>query len=294
MKQNDEKAFYHINSAGENVVFRDEMDFIQFMNDIALAGFGTLSEILAFIIMSTHFHLCVITEHVDELVRILKQSYTRYFQHRYGIVGKVMDIEVWKKEDVQQQINALNYVLKNSVHHEVCYSPFQYPYSSIGCYFKKQLSRSERYYKEFSKGFFTHPSDLKGREKRAILRYYKLPDKYLIQDKRLIVPESYVNTRIVEGFYRNSYKSFLVEMNKNTVENDMGNDSSKRYVTTESLLISEKRISDMEVCKIIDEYVKCSQKRSFKALSPNESIQLSQYLQKLGANRPQIQRCLWQ
>ena len=79
--------FYHIYTKGleDRIIFRDLQDFIVGMNYVAIAQYKTKIKILAFVLMSNHFHFAVqATEAVARaFINMFKKLLSAYIQRRY-------------------------------------------------------------------------------------------------------------------------------------------------------------------------------------------------------------------
>lgn len=133
---------YHICvSSHKEVLFRCKEDYFWMMNTLAVTAFKTHTIVIAFSFMSDHIHLVVITQDAAEFVRILRSSYAKYFNLKYGRRGQLGERHFFKIElkGLYHTLAAVNYVLRNAVHHGVTSTPFEYPYNSANCYFRKEL-----------------------------------------------------------------------------------------------------------------------------------------------------------
>lgn len=73
------------------------------------------------------------------------------FHTQNTITTSISEVVLWEKRGVflrelngnAQLVVALSYVLRQPVHHGVSHSPFNYPFSSINCYFREELGKNE-------------------------------------------------------------------------------------------------------------------------------------------------------
>lgn len=285
--------YHHVYCQGANVIFRDSNDYLKFMNAIAVTSYYSNVSILAFVVMSTHFHSVTYGKDMNTFKRLLGISYSSYFNSKYRHSGQVMSIFSREILDVYDLLDTSNYVLKNPVHHKIELSPFQYPYSTINCYFGEYYSSKERYKGDIHSCDIKTPSALSYKEKRLVLGEHILPDSYLIKDSMLILPESYIAISKMKGVYQNSYKTFLFNIMKNQTDNYEKKGGTTSYTTMESLSISAQKISDIEVCRIIDSLAKEYGVPSFLHFDALMLSKVKYHLQKLRADEAQIRRCLW-
>ena len=127
---------YHLClSCKKGLMFRSRQDYIRFINNMALLAHKYKVRILAFAVMSNHYHICIMTDDFRQFFRSLKISYSNYYRHKYGV--SLPKASGFKQEATGNLhiVTLLAYVLRNPVHHGLVGHPFAYPYSSAGCYF---------------------------------------------------------------------------------------------------------------------------------------------------------------
>ena len=194
---------YHLcyTSHGE-VLCRKYLDYCMLFNCIAQATIGTDAQLLAYAIMSTHVHLIVITEHPAAYIQRIRSSYTQMFNRRYRRKGTLGEPSFYFVELIGRRhvTAAISYVLRNPVHHELTSNPYDYEFSSIGLYFRKETRRPEGTRpKKAAKPFV------------AIIRRdnrQRLPEGLIFDDETgQIEPSQLVNSAVVEGFF-GSYAAF--------------------------------------------------------------------------------------
>ena len=140
-----QKPFHFCFSSPGEVLFRDEEDHIYYFNAYAQALFATGSKSMADCEMSNHCHHVILSERPARAAAILRISYTKYYNHKYFRSGPLGEKGVFLREldGNAQLVVALSYVLRQPVHHGVSHSPFNYPFSSINCYFREELGKNE-------------------------------------------------------------------------------------------------------------------------------------------------------
>ncbi|MCF0166999.1 MAG: hypothetical protein HUJ89_07635 [Bacteroidales bacterium] len=136
------KEFYHLYSLGENVLFRGDEDYIFFNNKLAVSAYLNGVCVLAYAIMSSHFHIILKVSDVgiaERFVAVVKKQYAMHYHHRYR-KANAMDIKVSiDPVDYSAIVDKVTYVLKNPVHHYLKILPFEYRYSSIGAMFVRHI-----------------------------------------------------------------------------------------------------------------------------------------------------------
>ena len=181
--------------------FRDDGDFSTGMNYVAIQAALTPEVIvLAFILMSNHIHLLVYGtyEEVEAFVNSLKRRYSQYLQGRYGLKGFLrrngVEISEISAEEPESLERALAYVQMNCVAANICLHPGQYPWGTGNAFFQAGQVRQYR-----------RLGDLSGRERIRLLHSeeaLRLPGEWLISDAGYVLPEMYVNARLVESVFR--------------------------------------------------------------------------------------------
>lgn len=271
------KSYFHISSHGleSNDIFRSRPDFIQGMNDIALCVLGYDVWILAFCLMSNHFHF-VLYGHREECVRFAneyKRKCAMRMRSRFGDVKGMKDVSLWINEiDSEEYLgNVIAYVLRNPISAGLFMMPYHYPWSSISLYFRgEQLMRGEKL------------NDMGIRKRRRILcSHQSVPDTYIIDEHGMILPSCYVKSEIVEKLFRHPARLMvsLARKVENDVEVRLG--ISKQVTFTDQELLTQMgRLVELEFGK-----------RSIYQLTMDERIRLCLLLKRnFGANVKQISR----
>ena len=129
-------------------------------NCLALAVLETESRLLAEGFMTTHHHNLVQTDRYKELMYRSRYAYARYFNAKYSRTGqlgenKYFSLEV---EGLHHTIAALNYALRQGLHHGLTSTPFEYPHCSANAFFRKELGKPE--------SLITFVEDRKGHDRR--------------------------------------------------------------------------------------------------------------------------------
>ena len=127
---------YHLCvSCKKGLMFRGRRDYIRFINNIALLAYKYHIRILAFAVMSNHYHIGIMADDFEQFFRSLKVSYSNYYFHKYGVSLPRMSCFVQEAVGNLHIVTLIAYILRNPVHHGIVGHPFAYPYSSAGCYF---------------------------------------------------------------------------------------------------------------------------------------------------------------
>ena len=196
--------FYHLSTKPleDGLIFECEEERRIAMNWMGILSKEFRIEILAFALMSNHFHFIVKGELLDGLAffKQLKKRLSTYFSRkgRLGVLDSVvLDSNTPPISSLKQFRNEIAYVIRNPYVARTDVNPFAWPWCSGYLYFNPFLqllgSRSV--------------SDLTFREKREITRSSDLAlDSSLRVRDGMIVPESYVNYKLVEQLFPNARK----------------------------------------------------------------------------------------
>ena len=193
------KGYYHVSSHGleRNDIFKSREDFIRGMNDIAVCVFGFDVRILAFCLMSNHFHF-VLYGSLDECRRFSEEYKRRCAMRMRRMAGDVkglkgIDLQIDRIDSQEYLENVIAYVLRNPLAAGICIMPYLYPWSSASLYFRNESEL---------RGVRINELSIRRRE-RIILRSHQLvPDTYMIDAEDLILPSCYVDVKMVEGIFR--------------------------------------------------------------------------------------------
>lgn len=194
--------FHHLHTMPlENAIFyEDEEDWKVALNFVGIIAKEVNIVILAYALMSNHFHFIIRSEEADalEFFHRLKKRLAHYLA-RKGRSG-VLDPAEPKADpmmDLNQFRNEIAYVIRNPYVVIVDVNPLAYPWCSGYLYFNPLLPFLE-----------TKPAgELTYREKRAITRSSdaNLDSSFQVRDG-MIVPESYVDYKLVERLFPNARK----------------------------------------------------------------------------------------
>ncbi len=95
-----------------------------------------------------------------------------------------------------------------------------------------------------------------------------------------------INTVRVRNFWKNNVKSFMFDINKNQV------DARKEIIQADNLDIRIAGYSDIDVCRIIDDFSAQAGRKSFHFLDNHERNFIIRILKQKAVNDEQICRCL--
>ena len=207
------KKFYHVCTKGleDDVIFRKDTDYVAGMNFGPISLLGLAIKILAFTLMSNHFHFLLYGTY-DEVVAFIetyKSLIGRYSRHTYGVPEILRRIHtgVYAIGDSLEELKQkLAYVLNNPVAAGVNVFPLLYEWGSGRCYFVECNSRDVQ----------TELSSFTVREQVKMLH----SNKRLPQDYRLrsgyVDPSCYVDCQMVEKLFvrASSLSYYLSKVNR--------------------------------------------------------------------------------
>lgn len=261
---------YHYCLSAQEVLCRDEEDYIRFINCYALALYGSGSISFADVVMSNHFHAVLSSGNIGLFSQKLRYSYTRYFNSKYkrtGILGE--EKAFWSiLEGTMHICTAVSYVLRNPLHHGICPTPWGYKYSSIKSIFQKEMGHNI----SDSTGILPKRLYHKWLPKRA-----KYPQEYVMESIGTFKYECFTNvvqTEVLYGTVRNfiycmsrlSGEEWLKEQESDNnsckpitleeFEKPVCGDNSALLYRNEKSRNRSHVIQDLELCKIIDTMIR--------------------------------------
>lgn len=301
------KKTYHLClSAGEGVLFRDEEDYNRGFNSFALALDKTGSTGLVESFQSTHCHQMVQTEDPVGFMYAMRQSYSKFFNHKYQRNGRLGEKQHFTLEIVglHHMLAAMTYVLRNALHHGLVPIPYAYPHCSVNAIFQKEMGKRPTENLLEAKSFYKHigrksqpPSHYKMSENGVFLRETVLD---IVQVENLYTsPRAfnyYMSRKSGEEWEREQEKdkSGIAPVRIETIEHGVKDQSVEKMLIYESGRADYRKISDIDLCTEIDrKIVPKYGKVSVFHLSDSEKRQIGDYLYKYyHVGEVQIRRCL--
>lgn len=307
------KTYHLCFTSHKEVMFRNAEDMNRSFNCLCSALYKTDSRCLAENDLPSHHHGCYETECPNELIRIKRHSYTNYFNEKYGRKGPLGDPGYFSSEidGLQHKLTAISYTVKNTVHHGITSTPFEWPYCSANAYFRKELG------KLYVPEILLTPAQIE----KALPRRAAFNPTWKMGVEGVFLRESVIETSVVENLYATP-KAFNY-----LVTRQSGDDWSKEQeadgnglppITLESFeeLVLQRSISreqtiaemlrnekarhaplgfnDLQLCEMIDEqYVPRYQTKSVYQLSESQKNRIANELfRRFHLGVAQIRRCL--
>ena len=284
-----------IKSEGE-LMHREEEDYRCGISKMAFAAFRTESHIYAYAFMSTHIHIIVQTSDCPKFISLYRSAYTRWFNHKYCRTGRLGEryYHTEHLETPYRILYAVNYVLRNPVHHLVSDSALGYEFCSA------------RYI--FAGDFRFRDLPCARRTTHFLSTKITLPESFCLNENGMISPESFLEIKAVENLY-GTVKSFMYYLNRPSFK-DLGKspDTGEKPLTIdmiepsfniEELRENEQKRSvkgyakDIDICRIIDK--ECLPGKSYTRITEQERIRITNTLLRRFngcISIKQINRCL--
>lgn len=196
--------YYHFSTKPleDGIIFQDDEERRIAINWIAKLSKEFNVEILAFALMSNHFHFIIRGKEVDgrEFFRMLKKKLSTFFSRRgrTGVMDKVdIDSEIPPITSLKQLRNEIAYVIRNPFVARADVNPFAWPWCSGYLYFNPFLPLMES----------TPVEALTFRQKREITRSAEvnLDSSFRVRNG-MITLESFVKYKLVEQLFPNARK----------------------------------------------------------------------------------------
>ena len=204
------RKFYHVYTKGleSDIIFRDREDYIVGMNYVALCTFCCKVGLLAFTLMSNHFHFIIYgtEEEANRFIYWYKSYISRYIRMNHGSHKLLRHVKTGVKliEDSTEALRiAIAYVLKNHIKASIDVAPHGYEWCSGNCYFTdRDILAGTR-----------SVAELGGREYRRVIRSRTVLDpSFRINSSGYIEPASYIRKDMVEAIF-GRVQSFNFHMN---------------------------------------------------------------------------------
>ena len=200
------------------------------MNQVAVTVFKTGVIMLAFVLMSNHFHFVIIGNRAEaeRFIYLYKRNISRYIRLRYGKSGLLRRIST-RCDEIDSADDGLKrciaYALDNPVKAGLFLIPQGYEWGSASCYFNgvDVLSKC------------IPVTGMSTRRLRKIIHSdERLDGSYMLNSQGYIEPRSYVDYRFVENLFGRP-KSF---------EYFLSTSASSRKVKKEVIMFSDSLVRE--------------------------------------------------
>ena len=237
------------------LLHRVEDDYRCAITKMSMAAFGAGADIYAYSFMSNHIHIVWCFPDAGRFVSRYRNAYCKWFNHKYRRSGRLGErcFFIDTLDTLDRKLRAVNYVLRNPVHHFVSDTPFSYAYCSARYVFSSELCMMPV---------------TSGRRTGAYVPSCKsLPAGYVLDPQGMVLPSCFLNVDAVENLYL-SPKNYLYMINRPAYSDVSKSTDGQRLLQLgdlergediEALYQNERRRSvsgmstDMEVCKMIED-----------------------------------------
>lgn len=257
-------AIYHVClSSHEEVMFRSAEDLRIGFNCLATAALDTESRLLADGFMTTHFHALVQTASLQYFMYRARNAYSRYFNTKYSRSGRLGEKRYFNLEieGHHHTLAALNYVLRQGLHHGLATTPFEYPFCSATSYFRQELGRfgsqplmPDKYRYKFLPSNVKIPLEFRMSADGQLLREDVLDVKWVEQN--YITPQhfSFQMNRIANerDIQEQKEENQLPPVTLETIEKGVPGFVLKEAQTFEKERGVRNAMTDLELCSYID------------------------------------------
>ena len=187
-----EKSFLLCLSSDNEVLFRDDKDYIRGFNCFALALYKTDSIGLAEAFMSNHCHFIVQTSAPTAFMYAFRMPYSKYFNRKYSRSGRLGELHHFELEirGLYHHLAAISYVLRNPLHHGISPIPYAYPHSSANIIFQKEMGKNIQHDLLPRNSYYRH-----------IGRRVQCPENYVMDKSGIFLRESVIDTAQVENMF---------------------------------------------------------------------------------------------
>lgn len=307
------KTYHLCYTSHKEVMYRNAEDMNRSFNCLCSALFKTGSRCLAENDVPNHHHGCYETDCPDRLLSIKRQAYTCYFNEKYGRKGPLGDPGYFAMalDGLQHKLAAISYTVKQSVHHGITSTPFEWPYCSANAYFRKELGKL----------YVPEPLLTPAQIEAALPRRAQFSRKWKMGVEGVFLRESVIETDLVENLYATpkAFNYLVTRLSGDDWSKEQEADGNglppitlesfeelvlqraiSREQTISEMLRNEKArgtplgLNDLQLCEMIDnQYVPRYRARTVYQLSEREknSIAAEIYRRHL-AGEAQIRRCL--
>ena len=285
----------HICIKSENeLMHREEEDYRSGISKMALAAYRTGTHIFAYAFMSNHIHMVVQSPDISRFVSNYRNAYTRWFNHKYCRTGRLGERYFYTVllDSLYRILHAVNYVLRNPVHHLVTDTAIGYEFCSARYVFSSDFCLNEVRSGKVRSAFYS--------------KNVPLPDSLWLNEQGMISPKSFLEIPAVEKLYMTA-KNYMFYINRPSYsDTDKPNANEKPLeisqiepsYNVEELQQNERKRSvkeftdDMDICRIVDKELLNG--RTYAQLTDHEKKRIAYQVSRRLPRCPlkQIYRCL--
>jgi hypothetical protein len=269
--------FYHLMFRGDRCeeLFYFQKDFYSGLNSLALSAYDHDVRVLAFCFLDNHGHIIYCSaegEHKRFVLsfRISIAMNLNRLHNFHGVFGgdEAKDLILVDEEDLK---DAICYCLRNPRHHGVETDFWRYSYSSVRLYYKQYAPIPDGSLLDNARASSFLPS------------HRSLPPDYRMSKSGLILPQSYVDTEVVETLFGNKAQ-FKAMLSRQTERELRGEEES----SSPGLGSSRTTMTDPELIASIEDYISlndsASQSKRIFQLTIKEKYEAIRFISKNNVN----------
>ena len=147
MKKQELRSYYHVCSDGNQLswMFRDDEDFRNGINRLAICSFALGLSVICFILMDNHVHFIFYgtLSQCKEFISRYKSSISRWVEEKYGISRYLSNLacEIIPIDSEEALMETIAYVDRNSIMAGYKFLPCDYPWGSAKYMFREECVR---------------------------------------------------------------------------------------------------------------------------------------------------------
>ena len=148
MKKQEFRSYYHVCTDGNQLawMFRDDEDFRNGINRLAICSFALKLSIICFILMDNHVHFVFYgtLSQCKDFISRYKSAISRWIEEKYGISRYLSNLssEIIPIESEEALMETVAYIDRNSIMAGYKFLPCDYPWGSAKYMFREDCARS--------------------------------------------------------------------------------------------------------------------------------------------------------
>ena len=147
MKKQEFRSYYHVCTDGNQLswMFRDDEDFRNGINRLAICSFALKLSIICFILMDNHVHFVFYgtLSQCKEFMSRYKSAISRWIEEKYGISKYLSNLssEIIPIDSEEALMETVAYIDRNSIMAGYKFLPCDYPWGSAKYMFREECVR---------------------------------------------------------------------------------------------------------------------------------------------------------
>ena len=140
-KKRVQEGNFHVYFRGNNrtIVFYDDIERVEFLKKLYFASIRYETFIWAFVLMTNHVHIQLVTKRLTDFMKGFLQSYVRWYNIKNQTNDKLFKtpFNSTSKKSEKWIIDSLLYILQNPIRAGICQHPSEYKWSSYHFHFNR-------------------------------------------------------------------------------------------------------------------------------------------------------------